>query len=454
MALDAALHSVKKTFFITLAVGALFLVSLCMTVLYRQSASLVSHAAYSASLAAQGENGFQAAQDYAALHGLEFSAEDLSGNLLYASGERLRAGTKVTLPGWLSPYEFNYSSPQDAEAVGIEIGRMLSAAAQVQTVPLSMVRVGLPLGGYLRIFRNMAFVIFLTAIGLSLITSAVAFSRTHTMLSPIREMSERVRGINVDSLDTRMAVTTQYAEFRELAYTFNKMLDSLQVSYEMQDRFVSDASHELRTPIAVIQGYANLLKRWGAQDPEILSESIDALAGEAENMKELVDKLLFLARADMDKHKTEKEPFSLAELIDEAVRETRMIDEKHVIECERNDVVTVVGDRASIKQALRILIDNAAKYTPEGGKITIDGFAQGGSAVMTVKDTGIGISQEDQALIFDRFFKADTSRSRGSKGAGLGLSIAKWIAQRHGGTIEVYSMVGYGTKMFFTVPLK
>jgi signal transduction histidine kinase len=266
-------------------------------------------------------------------------------------------------------------------------------------------------------------------------------------------MTRIARSISAGDLTTRLDPVDSHDELRDLTLTFNEMLDRLQGSFEQQNTFVSDASHELRTPISVIQGYTNLLQRWGTTDPAVLEESIDAIESEADYMKGLVEKLLFLARADKKNMRVESAPFALHELIDEVVKESRLIDSKHQFSSERNDVIMFNGDQALIKQALRIFIDNSIKFTPEGGSICLNSSLNGKRAVITVEDTGIGIAPDDLPHIFNRFYKSDKSRSREVGGAGLGLSIGKWIIEQHKGEIRVESTLHQGTKIIVSLPI-
>ncbi|MDP4090939.1 MAG: ATP-binding protein [Bacillota bacterium] len=290
---------------------------------------------------------------------------------------------------------------------------------------------------------------------LIIITSGIKLSRTsRKMLKPIDNMTNTAKSISISALDKRLDVVQSHDELKDLAETFNDMLDRIEKSYEQQNQFVSDASHELRTPIAVIQGYANMLNRWGKDDKAVLEESINAIKSEAENMKELVEKLLFLARADKNTQKIEKDEFPLNGLIDEIMRETRMIDSKHMFLCDRNDEVIIDADRTLIKQALRIFIDNSIKYTPENGLIKLNSINNGSGIILIIQDNGIGIPKEDLPHIFDRFYRCDKARTRQMGGTGLGLSIAKWIIGRHNGNIQVESGLNLGTKIIIYLPYR
>ncbi|MCL2747131.1 MAG: HAMP domain-containing histidine kinase [Oscillospiraceae bacterium] len=240
-------------------------------------------------------------------------------------------------------------------------------------------------------------------------------------------------------------------ELRPLAGAINAMLDRIEAAYASQARFVSDASHELRTPIAVIIGYVNLLDRWGKTDPDVRQESIDALKSEAKGMSDMVEQLLFLARGDSDAIELSPEPMDLGALCEELVRDMRVA----LPLCEitvQPAAAPVVADRALCRQALRILLDNALKYG-EGLPVTVtSGAGMGGWVWASVSDGGVGIAPEDLPYIFDRFYRSDASRAHKAGGTGLGLSIARWIAHRHGGRLTAISRRGLGTKMTLCLP--
>ena len=243
-------------------------------------------------------------------------------------------------------------------------------------------------------------------------------------------------------------IYTGDSELHGLEEAINNLLERMRDSYRQQARFVSDASHELRTPISVIQGYANMLDRWGKEDESVLNESISAIKGESESMKNLVEQLLFLARGVNGTTEINYKEFSLNNIINEVLEESKMIDEKHIYKYYNSEEITVYGDIVLIKQAARILIENAAKYTDENEVITLKtGINEKGEAYFSVQDNGIGMDEDDVSHIFERFFRADTSRDRKNGGTGLGLSIAKWIIDGHQGYFSVLSRKGIGTRI-------
>jgi signal transduction histidine kinase len=258
-------------------------------------------------------------------------------------------------------------------------------------------------------------------------------------------------GIDAARLDTRIPLEGAQRELRELAVAINGMLDRITRSYKAQARFVSDASHELRTPISVIAGYANLLDRWGKNDEKTLSESIAAIKDEAESMRALVEQLLFLARGDGDAIPLELEDIDLSDVAENVFAEMRMTDQTHAFVSKTGNA-PARADRQLVKQLIRILVDNSIKNTDPGGTISFRAFTDVGYSKLSISDDGIGINPETLPRIFDRFVRADESRARATGGAGLGLPIALWIARRHGGGIEAVSREGIGTRMTLWLP--
>ncbi|MCC8122159.1 MAG: HAMP domain-containing histidine kinase [Oscillospiraceae bacterium] len=273
-------------------------------------------------------------------------------------------------------------------------------------------------------------------------------------LSPeaIKTLTATLGEINESHLDTRISLPEGQSELQVLGASINAMLERLDSGFSAQMRFVSDASHELRTPIAVIQGYASLLNRWGKDNPETRQEAIDAIQAEANAMKSLVEQLLFLVRGDNESMQLSVTRFALHEMAAEVLRASEVIDENHIFIARLDEEVFISGDNGLLKQALRILVDNSIKYTPPGGTITLTVGMDGMNARISVQDEGQGMQAEAIPHIFDRFYRTDESRARQTGGTGLGLSIAKWIVDRHGGWFEVLSWKEVGTRMTIVLP--
>lgn len=289
---------------------------------------------------------------------------------------------------------------------------------------------------------------------LGLLVAAIAgFFLSRRILRPIRRMTETAKEIEIKNLEKRIPLSNGNDELHELGRTFNRMLDRIQTGFEKQRRFTSDASHELRTPITVISGYADMLDRWGKDDPDARQEGIDAIKSEANNMYQLIEKLLFLARADQNRQLLKKEILTTNLLLDEIFEETQLIASDHTIRLEPNDNAFILADFVALKQMLRIFIDNSVKYTPAGGTITISGKKSAAHITLSIKDTGIGIPLADHPHVFNRFYRVDKSRAKFTGGTGLGLSIASWIAAQHGSTIDLDSRPDHGTCMSVTLPL-
>ena len=233
----------------------------------------------------------------------------------------------------------------------------------------------------------------------------------------------------------------------------NNLIVRMHRSYRQQVRFVDDASHELRTPIAVIQGYADMLDRWGKTDGQVLEESIRAIRAETEHMKTLVEQLLFLARGDAGRQKLNMQRLDLSELAGEVIDESRMIDPGHDYILKAEAPVFVRGDGAMLKQAVRVLVENSRKYSPKNSRITLRTVSEGGKAYLDVQDNGIGVKAEDARRMFDRFYRADAARNSETGGSGLGLSIARWIIGRHQGSFWVKSYEDIGTRITIELPL-
>jgi signal transduction histidine kinase len=247
-------------------------------------------------------------------------------------------------------------------------------------------------------------------------------------------------------------ISTGDRDLRGLEDAINNMLTRMHESYRLQARFVSDASHELRTPIAVIQGYAAMLDRWGKHDESVLTESIEAIKSESARMKKLVEQLLFLARGDSGRQKLVFERVNLSDIIREVYEESVMIDKAHAWSVDAEDEVFTMADADALKQVARILTENAAKYTPEGGAIKLCSWIKEGVPCFEVQDEGMGIEPDAVPHIFERFFRADPARGGKHGGTGLGLSIAKWIVDRHNGYFNVLSREGIGTRITVFVP--
>lgn len=300
-------------------------------------------------------------------------------------------------------------------------------------------------------------VLFLLMLGADLAGIVCAFFAglfiSKKMLHPISEITETAQKLSIHDLNKRIPSKGPNDELLQLTQTFNAMIDRLQHSFAQQNQFVSDASHELRTPIAVIRGYIDLLDRWGKKDPAILDESIRVIQNEAAGMTELIEKLLFLAHSDNGVMTLQNETIRLDALIDDLIKETRILAPGLTILSERNEPLQTQGDPKLIKQMLRALLDNSIKFTPPGGWIRLDLSEYDGSAHIVISDSGIGIPKQDLSKVFNRFYQVDKARLKSQTGSGLGLAIVKRIVDLHGGSIGVQSREGAGATFTIQLPI-
>ena len=274
------------------------------------------------------------------------------------------------------------------------------------------------------------------------------------VLTPIKTMNELAREIAFEKMEGRIPPGTADDELNELAKTLNAMLDRLQGGINKQKQFVSDASHELRTPAAVIKGYIEFIETYGTTDEALLKENLKVIGSEAQNMQALLENLLFLSRTDQHRQKLNKKILDLDDIVGDVMSKMKTVVKTHTVELLKNDPAKIFGDETTIRQMIRIFLDNAVKYTPEGGKISVSSARDGDKILLAVSDTGIGIAPENQKKIFDRFFRVDSEDLVSeANGSGLGLSIAKWIADSHGISISVDGALGKGTTFTLTIPL-
>ena len=298
------------------------------------------------------------------------------------------------------------------------------------------------------------FRILLVLIGLTGAASALAGGRAIAgqALHPVDRMVQTAETItDSHDLSRRLPVPPYRDELAHLATTFNRMLASIEQAYRSEQRFVADASHELRTPLTVIQGNLELLRRQTGMTEADRADLIVETEREANRLTRLVADLLALARADAGVS-LQQRPVDLDALVLQVFHEMRALARNQTITLEAFEPVQVDGDADRLKQLLVIVLDNAIKYTPAGGKISLGLRRIGTQAEISVRDTGVGIPAEAVPHIFERFYRADPARARDPGGTGLGLPIARWIAEQHDGQIEATSEPGTGTTVTIHLP--
>jgi signal transduction histidine kinase len=266
-------------------------------------------------------------------------------------------------------------------------------------------------------------------------------------------MTQQAQTIEETDLSQRIEVKAK-DELGRLASTLNEMIDRLEKAFKRQQQFTSDASHELRAPLAVIEAESTLMLQKGRTNSEY-RQSLVTISQEAHRISHIVDQLLTLARADAGKEKLSLKEVNLNELISELSSDIEILCREKGIEFQLSQVEDVVvnGDKAKLRQLFLNLLDNAIRYTLSSGSISVSVYREGQMAVVSISDTGIGISREDLPRIFDRFYRVDKVRSPTEGGSGLGLAIAKHIAEIHRGKIEVQSEFGRGSTFSVFLPL-
>jgi heavy metal sensor kinase len=296
---------------------------------------------------------------------------------------------------------------------------------------------------------------FLIVIPLAILLAAVGgYLLARRSLSPVVTMGAQASRIGSENLYERLMVRNPRDELGQLAGSFNELLDRLNRSFEQQRRFVADASHELRTPVAILCGEAEVTLAQEKRTEQEYRESLQILREEAKRLKHIVEDLFTLARADAGQHPLAPSDFYLDELVAECSKNVRTLASAKgiTVSCESGAELPIHADESLLRRMLMNLLDNAIKYTPKGGSVSLQCAEENGAYRVSVADSGQGILGELQPRIFERFFRADKARSRGetdSGGAGLGLTIASWIAGAHGGRLELTRSTSQGS--LFTV---
>lgn len=332
--------------------------------------------------------------------------------------------------------------------------RMASARVLVDGHPYS-VQVAAPMGEFLESLDRFRWTLIVFIPIVLLASSAGGYWVSRRALRPVGQITATARSISIQNLSDRLSVPQTGDELQRLSETLNEMLGRLNDSIRRITQFTADASHELRAPIALIRTTAELtLGR--PRLPEEYEQAMKEVLVESERTTRLLESLLTLARGDSGIENPELIPMDLSAALGDAVAEgRRFAEEKEIaLHCEiPYAAMEINGDPDAMRRVFLILIDNAVKYTEAGGDVRISLHASDGWAEAVVADTGIGITKDDQARIFDRFWRVDKVRSRDAGGVGLGLSIAHWAVHQHGGRISVESESGQGSVFRVFVPL-
>jgi signal transduction histidine kinase len=316
----------------------------------------------------------------------------------------------------------NYRMP-DGRVITIESGQSADLMATVENRLVTVLLIGLPV--------------------LLIVAGAGGYVLVQRALSPVQGMIEAAEALTFNSPRKRLPLAGTEDRIDALGRTLNRMLERLDGSYQHASRFSADAAHELRTPLAIMRGELELLAT--EELPEELQVAIGNILGEAERLSQIVESLMAMTQMDSTAGKRAHLAVDLHALAAETIDQMRLlaVEKDITIDAPAGVHAMAAGDRDRLKQVLVNLLDNAIKYTPAGGHVTVEVEETGNSAILGVRDTGIGIDAESLPLVFDRFFRVTTDR--GEVGAGLGLAIVKSICAAHGGSVAVESTPGAGS---------
>ena len=396
-----------------------------------------------------------------------------AGELSQETLPKLNLTSFVYYQIWDNDGRLHSSSPglgqisQPFDPVGYQLKRSIYRDSIIQKVSLRVLNVPLEAGGRpigtLQVAASMTMVestrqslvqtIIIIALVAILFAAALSWFFNGQALSPLVEITESALRISgADDLSQRLPQRGPgNDEIGRLVTAFNDTLGRLEQLFTSQQRFLADVSHELRTPLTVIKGNVDLMRRMKKVD----EESLDNIEDEADRLTRLVGDLLLEAQAESGKLPLHFAPLELDTLLLEVFKEMRVLARERVhLKLPEIDQIMINGDRDRLKQVLINLISNAIKYTPQGGEVVLSLGKISNKARLIVRDTGQGIPAEDLPHIFERFYRAEKSRTRSKIGGfGLGLSIAYWIVNRHGGQIEVDSREGKGTTFCIYLPM-
>jgi heavy metal sensor kinase len=348
------------------------------------------------------------------------------------------------------------------DTVGLNTTLLTTITLQSEEVRAAVTRdrnftiaVGYPLEELRQALENL-YSIFLILIPIALVVSVTGgLYLANTSLRPVDDVTRSARRITAENLDQTIPPRSVDDEIGRLITTFNEMIRRLHDSFAQIKQFSGDASHELRTPLTIMRGEIELALR-SPKTPDEYRHVLVSSLEEILRLTSIIDNLLLLARADQGTYDVDFSEVDLVALARELYEDSEVLAEpaRISVSLKAGEPVTIVGDRVRLRQLCLNLIDNAIKYTPEGGTVSIAVERRDGSALFSVQDTGIGIPADELTRVFDRFYRVDKARSREMGGTGLGLSIARWIAELHRGSISVQSTPGHGSTFTVTLPLR
>jgi heavy metal sensor kinase len=369
--------------------------------------------------------------------------------LLYRSIPLEANNVAVALPGTLALPEFETRTVQG------HVLRFYSQRIKVNGKAYT-VQVAAPVDEAIGALGRFRVILALVAPLLLIAASAGGYWMSSRALAPVDAISRAAQRISIENLAERLQVPRTGDQLQRLSETLNGMLSRLEASVRRMSQFTADASHELRAPVSLIRTTAEVAVLKRDRPAAEYLQALDDILEESERTSQVVDSLMLLARTDSGKETLECVPADASTIVRGAADQGERLARNRGVEFSLDlpaSPIRVRADADALRRALLILMDNAAKYTPRGGSVRVALARSNGFAVASVSDTGIGIDPVDIPHVFDRFWRADKSRSREQGGAGLGLSIAKWIVEMHGGSISVESELGKGSIFAIRVPV-
>ena len=379
-----------------------------------------------------------------------FQVADSEGEWLYRSLPLENNHVPIARPSDLEAPRFE-TTPVERQVL-----RFYSQRILVHGKPYS-VQVAAPMNEAFEALERFRIMLLFAAPLLLLAASAGGYWVSSRALAPVDAISQAAQRISIENLAERLDVQDTGDQLQRLSETLNAMLARLEASVRRMTQFTADASHELRAPVSLIRTTAEIAAMKRDRPASEYLSALDEILEEAERTSQVVDSLMLLARADASKETLECVPVDAGSVVRGAAEQGKRLARSRGVEFSLkapSEFVPIQGDPEALRRALLILLDNAAKYTGRGGSIEVGLEERGNEAVAYVSDTGIGIAASDIPHIFDRFWRADKARSREQGGAGLGLSIAKWIVEMHGGVISVQSEPGKGSVFEIRVPIE
>jgi signal transduction histidine kinase len=353
----------------------------------------------------------------------------------------------------LSKLSYKYESEKKSEYIQVEqIGYVWVSVPVIwpdgEVVNLQVTESIEDTENRLSVLRTVLVAVTIIALIPAIISSRILANR---MTRPIQQMTRTMSDIQSSGQFKQLPLDEKSKdELKTMGQTFNRMMDLLESNFERQERFVSDASHELKTPLTIIESYASLLQRRGKERPEVFDEAVEAILSESVRMREMTEQLLLLAKQP-EQWNVQLERVDITRLVLDSTRAFREAYHREV-HCDDPGRIWAISDVSKLKQLLFILLDNARKYSEASIEVQLE--EKGQECRIRIVDKGIGMREEELSKVFDRFYRVDQARTRsgGASGSGLGLSLAKDIAEAVGARIELNSTEGRGTEASIILP--